>query len=62
MKKKESANEKLMYEIAQENKRLSEPLVKALKENETLRSSLQNYEKDKISLAQTKSRLLETEK
>jgi hypothetical protein len=62
MKKKESANEKLMYEIAQENKRLSEPLVKALKENEALRSSLQNYDKDKISLAQTKARLLETEK
>merc|ERR1712078_818369 len=29
MKKKETANEKLMYEIAQENKRLSEPLAKA---------------------------------
>merc|ERR1719486_732787 len=27
MKKKETANEKLMYEIAQENKRLSEPLA-----------------------------------
>lgn len=62
MKKKESANEKLMYEIAQENKRLSEPLVKALKENETLRTSLQHYEKDKISLSQTKARLVDTEK
>ena len=28
MKKKEAQNEKLMYEIAQENKRLSEPLQK----------------------------------
>ena len=32
MKKREAQNEKLMYEIAQENKRLSEPLTKALKE------------------------------
>lgn len=31
MKKKEIQNEKLMYEIAQENKKLSEPLTKALK-------------------------------
>lgn len=31
MKKKETANEKLMYEVAQENKRLTEPLAKALK-------------------------------
>ncbi len=29
MKKKDSQNEKLMFEIAQENKRLSEPLQKA---------------------------------
>lgn len=32
MKKKEAQNEKLMYEIAQENKRLSDPLTRALKE------------------------------
>ena len=31
MKRKEAANEKLMYEIAQENKRLAEPLSRALK-------------------------------
>lgn len=36
MKKKETQNEKLMYEIAQENKRLSDPLTKALKEVGTL--------------------------
>ena len=62
MKKKETANEKLMYEIAQENKRLSEPLAKALKEVESLRSQLADYEKDKLSLGQTKSRLVHTEK
>lgn len=32
MKQKEVQNEKLMYEIAQENKRLSDPLNAALKE------------------------------
>lgn len=45
MKKKEAANEKLMYEIAQENKRLTEPLAKALKEVEGLRRDLTNYDK-----------------
>jgi growth arrest-specific protein 8 len=45
MKKKEAANEKLMFEIAQENKRLSEPLTRALKEVEQLRHELANYEK-----------------
>ena len=37
MKKKEIQNEKLMFEIAQENKKLSEPLTRALKEVELLR-------------------------
>eukprot|EP00967_Tisochrysis_lutea_P080751 scaffold111089_cov21-Tisochrysis_lutea.AAC.1 len=45
-----------MYEIAQENKRLSEPLTKALKEVEALRHAVANYDKDKMSLAQTKVR------
>uniref|UniRef100_A0A7S0URD1 Growth arrest-specific protein 8 domain-containing protein n=1 Tax=Polytomella parva TaxID=51329 RepID=A0A7S0URD1_9CHLO len=62
MKKREAQNEKLMYEIAQENKRLSEPLTKALKEVETLRQHLANYEKDKLSLQQTKARLATAEK
>mmetsp|Transcript_34733 Transcript_34733/g.79236 ORF Transcript_34733/g.79236 Transcript_34733/m.79236 type:complete len:481 (+) Transcript_34733:120-1562(+) len=57
MKKKEAANEKLMFEIAQENKRLSEPLTRALKEVEQLRHELANYDKDKMSLANTKARL-----
>mmetsp|Transcript_32157 Transcript_32157/g.91229 ORF Transcript_32157/g.91229 Transcript_32157/m.91229 type:complete len:471 (-) Transcript_32157:299-1711(-) len=62
MKKKEAQNEKLMYEIAQENKRLSEPLNKALKEVETLRGQLGQYEKDKMALQQTKARLAAAEK
>jgi hypothetical protein len=57
MKKKEAANEKLMFEIAQENKRLSEPLTRALKEVELLRHELSNYDKDKLSLQNTKVRM-----
>lgn len=57
MKKKEEQNEKLMSEITAENKRLSEPLQKALDEGETLRRKLANYEKDKISLNLLKARL-----
>lgn len=62
MKKREAQNEKLMFEIAQENKRLSEPLTKALKEVEALRQALANYDKDRLSLTQTKARLLAAEK
>ncbi|CAD7697580.1 unnamed protein product [Ostreobium quekettii] len=62
MKKKETQNEKLMYEIAHENKRLSDPLTRALKEVESLRQQLANYEKDKASLQHTKARLCNTEK
>jgi len=50
MKRKEITNEKLMFEIAQENKKLSEPLTRALKEVEKLRHELANYQKDKMSL------------
>mmetsp|Transcript_20704 Transcript_20704/g.61129 ORF Transcript_20704/g.61129 Transcript_20704/m.61129 type:complete len:486 (-) Transcript_20704:112-1569(-) len=57
MKKREVANEKLMYEIAQENKKLSEPLSRALKEVEGLRKELANYSKDKVSLQTAKARV-----
>ena len=46
----QAKNEKLMFEIAQENQKLSEPLVKALKDVDTLKMELQHYEKDKLSL------------
>ncbi|KAI5084781.1 hypothetical protein GOP47_0000950 [Adiantum capillus-veneris] len=62
MKKKEAANEKLMYDIAQENKRLTEPLTRALKEVETLKKQLANYEKDKLSLQQARTALAEHSK
>lgn len=57
MKRNEAYNEKLMFEIAQENKRLTEPLTKALKEVNLLRHELANYEKEKLSLKGAKQRL-----
>jgi len=60
-KEDQAKNEKLMFEIAQENQKLSEPLVKALKDVEQLKAELSHYEKDKASLKQTKARLLMTE-
>ena len=58
MKKKEATNEKLMFEIAQENKRLSEPLERALKEVDQLRHALASYQKDKLALQNAKARLV----
>lgn len=43
MKKKEASDEKLMYEIAQENKRMSEPLKRALAEVKQLRAERESY-------------------
>ncbi|KAJ3188149.1 Dynein regulatory complex subunit 4 [Gaertneriomyces sp. JEL0708] len=57
MKKKEERNEKQMADVATENKRLSEPLQAALSECESLKRQLQNHQKDKISLRDTKGRL-----
>ncbi|ORZ38991.1 growth-arrest-specific micro-tubule binding-domain-containing protein [Catenaria anguillulae PL171] len=57
MKKKEERNEKLMADIVAENKRLSEPLQQALADGESLRKQLGNYQKDKMSLQNSKARL-----
>ena len=57
MKKREAASDKLMHEILQDKKSLSEPLARTKKENETLKHALANYEKDKVSLIHTKARL-----
>ncbi|KAK9837699.1 hypothetical protein WJX74_003346 [Apatococcus lobatus] len=62
MRKREVQNEKLMSEIAQENKRLTEPLTKALKEVETLRGKLGAHEKDQTSLQDTKTKLKQAQK
>jgi len=61
MKKKESADEKLMFEIAQENKRMSEPLKQALQDVERLRSELKEYTQIKERLSVTKGELIVVE-
>ncbi|KDO21499.1 hypothetical protein SPRG_12463 [Saprolegnia parasitica CBS 223.65] len=58
MKKKEATDEKLMFEISQENKRMSEPLKKALLDVERLRQNIKSYDNDKIALKQAKAELL----
>lgn len=57
MKKKEASDNKLMLEVQLENRRLTEPLQKSLKEVEQLRHELSNYNKDKESLQHAKSRI-----
>ncbi|KAL0238907.1 hypothetical protein PCE1_004598 [Barthelona sp. PCE] len=61
-KKQEIIHEKLIFELAQDNKRLKEPLDKSMKEVERLKSKLNTYEKDKQSLKNTKRRLHASEK
>ncbi len=46
VKKNEQYNEKLMFEIAQENKRLNEPLQKANTEVENLRHAHRAVDRD----------------
>jgi len=58
MKKKEAQDEKLMFEISQENKRMSEPLKRALMDVERLRRSIQAYQRDKLALRDAKAQLL----
>mmetsp|Transcript_28725 Transcript_28725/g.37687 ORF Transcript_28725/g.37687 Transcript_28725/m.37687 type:complete len:483 (+) Transcript_28725:59-1507(+) len=60
-KNKAIANQKLMYDISQENKELSEPLDIAVKEVAELRAQLRDREKDILSLknAKARSRVLE---
>lgn len=57
MKKNDEHNENLMYDIEKENHNLSEPLELAKKEVAELQQQLNNYEKDKLSLTNTRSRL-----
>lgn len=58
---KAEANQKLMYEIAQENKRLSGPLKLTLKEVTQLQAALKNYNGDKLVLHNVTARLKATE-
>jgi mRNA-degrading endonuclease HigB of HigAB toxin-antitoxin module len=54
---KQAANQKMMVEIAEENKRLSGPLQRATAELNSLQSDLKDTEKDKQSLEYAKTRL-----
>ena len=62
MRQSEAVNDKRMGDIKSENKKLREPLDKALKRVVELEHQLQNYEKDQVTLKQTKVRLAHTEK
>ncbi len=54
---KSAANQKLMLEIAEENKRLSDPLQRATQELHSLQADLKDADKDRQSLAYAKNRL-----
>mmetsp|Transcript_4441 Transcript_4441/g.15516 ORF Transcript_4441/g.15516 Transcript_4441/m.15516 type:complete len:474 (+) Transcript_4441:234-1655(+) len=62
MKKREIHNERAMNEVIKENERLQVPLTAALKEVDELKRQLANYDKDKVSLSQTKARLRDAER
>lgn len=54
---KQAANQKLMLEIAEENKRLSDPLARAQAELAGLQADLKDFEEDKGSLVAARARL-----
>lgn len=54
MKKKAVENQKLMYDISQENKNLSLPLAAAVAEVAKLQGELRDREKDRLSLRNAK--------
>jgi len=58
----QAANQKLTMDIAQENKKLTEPLAIATAEVAALRADLRDAEKDRMSLANAKARLQTLEK
>jgi len=57
-KKKGVGIQKVMYDISQENKRLSEPLAAAVAEVADLRGQLKDQEKDRLSLRNAKARMV----
>jgi hypothetical protein len=61
LKKKSTGSLKLMYDISQENRRLSEPLAVAVAEVADLRTQLKDQEKDRLSLRNAKARLIHLE-
>lgn len=61
LKHREAADEKMMFSIAQENKRMSEPMRKALDDVKRLRAEREAYRKDLIELTETKAAVLVTQ-
>ena len=57
-KKKAIGIQKVMYDISQENKRLHEPLTAAVAEVADLRGQLKDQEKDRLSLRNSRARLV----
>lgn len=57
IKKREERMEKQLRDVTVENHKLVEPLQQAQAEVNELSRQMKNYEKDKISLANTKTRL-----
>ncbi len=55
---KQAANQRLMLEIAEENKKLSDPLQRATEELKSLQNDLRDADKDRQSLRYAKTRLL----
>lgn len=61
LKHREAADEKMMFSIAQENKRMSEPMRKALDDVKRLRTEREAYRRDLIELTETKAAVLVTQ-
>lgn len=58
MKKQEASDEKLMFEIAQENKRIGEPLKRAMADVKRLQKARDEYRADVETLKKVKAKLL----
>ncbi|KPA86101.1 trypanin-like protein [Leptomonas pyrrhocoris] len=60
-KRTETHNEKAMYEVAQRNKKLTEPLANLQQQKKNLEIELENYLADKEALAEVKRRVKNTD-
>ncbi|AYU82979.1 DRC4 / nexin-dynein regulatory complex protein [Leishmania donovani] len=60
-KRTETHNERAMYEVAQRNKRLTEPLAKLENQKKVLGLELENYLADKEALAEVKRSVKDTQ-
>lgn len=58
LKRREASDDKLMFDIAQENKRMTEPLKRAVADVERLTAEREAYKKDLATLASLKEKLL----